>query len=484
MKNILLLIGSIWVSPAVFAENPVYTVQVKSKTQVHVIATFALTTDKVSMFVRGTTPELPIGEAGMVQHLKITTAGGIPVSYNYAGGDSGDWLLSNVKPGEKIKIEYDLLTEHNKYNWDFTGGVDEVAFVNNDGIFFTGYALFIFPDIEMKDIKVQFELPKNWISSTPWDKTGQNSYLVSTGRYLLNNCFMLGEHEERLIKVNDFEMNIAIARQLSYASPLLVNAMGKILPAYHKLFGGSVAKKYLVVINEEKMSDGSAFRRSYSQIVNGKIDKKGTATWGYLMAHELLHLWNGFAFEAKQQEEWFKEGFTDYVTIVTLSRTKLISEDILFKKLENIARRYWLDRMWQRDTVSIQETGNQKAQKRFGVYGGGAMIAFALDVMIRKDTHNKKGLDDVMQKVYAEFGESGKKYDANDILRIVNTVSRQDYTEFFKRYVTGKEWLDMGVYLKEIGLDFHTVIEEMYISKLQGQTALQRSMYEKIFITK
>ena len=48
------------------------------------------------------------------------------------------------------------------------------------------------------------------------------------------------------------------------------------------------------------------------------------------MSHELLHFWNGLTIVPTDwHEEWFKEGVTDYLTIVTLARNGLIDETLV-----------------------------------------------------------------------------------------------------------------------------------------------------------
>ncbi|RTY95357.1 hypothetical protein [Flavobacterium sp. GT3R68] len=45
-----------------------------------------------------------------------------------------------------------------------------------------------------------------------------------------------------------------------------------------------------------------------------------------MYAHEIIHLWNGHTLIPKEQQEWFKEGFTDYLTNILLTQNKLIDE--------------------------------------------------------------------------------------------------------------------------------------------------------------
>ena len=479
MRLYFLLIIPLLLQKGVFANDPYYFISVNQHREVHVRASFNLLNDTIFIFQRGTTPELPEGEAGFVKNIIVKNDKGMIIPCRYAS--EGNWILENAEGGNSIQLEYDLLTTHKQYNWDHSGGIDENAFQNSDGLFFTGYTLFIVPGLDMKNITVTFELPPGWKASTPWNKKKDLEFVVDNARFLLNNCFMLGLHKESFISIGGMEMRLAVESKLSYAMPLFEDAMRKIIPFYQKTLGGSPATNYLVAINEERMTDGSAFRRSFSQIFKGAVDKKGFPAWGYIMAHEIFHLWNGHAIIPAVQEEWFKEGFTDYMTVLAMRKTGLIDDQILYRKLENILRRYWLDRVWQRDTVSIRETGNEKAAKRFGVYGGGAIVAIALEIEMRKATNNQKGVATLMNKMFEEFGKTGNPFSLENIISIVNRETGKDLRPFFEQAVNGKTFFDIQPYLMEMGLDVYTVIEEVYISANKSARPEQKLLYQKIF---
>lgn len=455
-----------------------YSIKATTDKKIEVKAAFVLLSDTIYIYVRGVTAQLPEGEAGFVKNLIVRDVNGAIISTRYVG--DGNWILAETKPGQRVSVSYDLETSHKAYNWYHVGGVDEAAFTNDDGLFFTGYTLFIVPGVEMKDIAVSFELPVGWKVSAPWETRKNRSFFVESGRLLVNNCIMIGAHNESLISVSGMEMRLAMSKKLSYGQPLVVRTMQRLIPAYREMFGGSPAPVYLVAMSEERMTDGSAFRRSFSQIFKDSIEKKGMTTWAYILAHEIMHLWNGHSIVPEEQEEWFKEGFTDYMTNIMLRRTGLIDDQAMYRKFENMARRYWLDRVWQKDTLPVRETGYHKEQLRFGVYGGGAVVAMALEVEMRKATGNKKGIYDLMGSLFKEFGMMKKQYSLLDIIRQVNTLTGKSFQPFFDRYVTGREFLDLKPYLREMGLDFHTVIEEVYVSPKKNATTTQKAMYRAI----
>ncbi len=129
----------------------------------------------------------------------------------------------------------------------------------------------------------------------------------------------------------------------------------------------------------------------------------------------------------------------------------------------------------------MRAAGADKHKKRFLVYGGGALVAFALDVRIRQATDNEAGLDELMHAMYEEFGATGDRYDFLDVVRLAGEVSGASQAEFFDRYVDGTDFLDIGPTFDAIGLRLTTMMDEFYISERADATPVQRAMAASIF---
>ena len=124
----------------------------------------------------------------------------------------------------------------------------------------------------------------------------------------------------------------------------------------------------------------------------------------------------------------------------------------------------------------MREAGADKHRKRFLVYGGGTLIALALDTRIRQATANTKSLDDVMRRMYEEFGKRGTGYSYDDIVRITTTVIGSDMTDFFDRYVLGHDTLDIAPSFETMGLRLDTMMDEFYLTETEKPSELQRQI--------
>ncbi len=462
--------------------NTSYTVRVPEEPKsIHVSGSFEVSSNTIGMYITRS-PQLAGGQADLVRDL-VVTSGGKRVNCEYV--DTGDWRLDGVTEGQRIEIEYDILTEHDKYSWG--PGIDEVAYRQDDGLFSTGFSLFIVGGLDSDGpIDVRFELPPGWRASTPWavDASNNNLYHPGDMMALLRNCLFMGTHMEESIEIGDFTLVLAIGGELKAHKQMFVDSMAPLLPAYVRTFGGMPsASRYLAVINAGARSDGGAFPGSYSMLISGEVNETSSAVWGHGIAHELMHFWNGHTLIPANisDEEWFKEGFTDYLTLIHLSRSGLDRREITYRKLENLARRYLIARRLMGSTDSMRAAGAHKHQNRFLVYGGGALVAFALDVRIREASGNEAGLDDMMSAMYKEFGSPGERYTFEDIVRIAGEVSGEDQSDFFARFVDGTEFLDAGPYFDTIGMQLTTFVDEFYLSVRKDATAEQIAMASGIF---
>lgn len=187
----------------------------------------------------------PDGEAKFLKNLIVKNSKGKQEKINYLG--EGTWEIQSATTGN-YTIEYDILLEHGTENWDHCGGYDEEAYKTSEGLFFTGYSLFVVPDVpllaDIKDVSLDFTLPKNWKVSNSWIKTSQPNHfdINNDVRFLLNNCIFVGNHYEKEIKIGDFELLFALGYSVKANENDFIELMKPIIESTTKVFGGSPKK--------------------------------------------------------------------------------------------------------------------------------------------------------------------------------------------------------------------------------------------------
>ena len=399
-------------------------------------------------------PLVPDGNAAFVKNLTAIDALGNPVELKKS--NETKWILASTS-NPPVTVEYLVTLKHDtqKLPW----GPDEAPYLTPEGVFWTGRSLFLYP--KTNQITIEFQVPSSWKVSTPWQPVpGElQRFLVPHEKDLINSFILAGTHQETLIKANKTEILLAIGDQIKGSASLIETRVQNAVNAFSRLFGNSPQDRVLIVVNpglSQGRFDGGVFGRSISLLMGDQPTPDNQISWAPFVFHELFHLWNGRAIQYREQEYWFSEGFTEYYTQVYSSRLGLYDEEAFLRKIENASEIYLMNS----GEVSIRDAGNHKSKNSDLVYQGGLLIAFCLDLQIREASNSEKSLDDVMKAMYSRYGTTGDQYALNDVRRIVEEISGLDLTDFFAKYIEGKEILPLEEYFKSAGLHFQLIESE------------------------
>jgi predicted metalloprotease with PDZ domain len=331
-----------------------------------------------------------------------------------------------------------------------------VAYRTGEGVMATGNTLFLVPGVKMHGpTEVTFDLPPGWQAHTPWRAAGaRHSFTVPTRRDLVSNAMFFGTARAERFNAGGIDLTLVMGRPYWPQRALFMELIGRQLASYQALFGKPpLAERYLIVINQDDSGDGGAFSGSFSQFLRGTGDRATRPIWGRVVAHELLHFWNGVAMApASDQQEWFKEGVTDYLTVMTMARNGLVDRPYLMQWLENLARGQMVARMGLGLTGTVQQAAGDKHKNWLLVYGGGSVAALAMDVELRQASGGKTGLPDVMKALYAQFGAPGQTYTLADIVRVTRDVVGHDIAPLLARIVQSEAMPDQRPTFAAIGL--------------------------------
>lgn len=490
MKKSALMLGLLWLAaplcargeaPAWDGKPSEYRVRVDAAHRVaHVDANLWLNSEMLSLFNVMPAAGLDEGQASLLTDLQIRDASGNAVTATSKG--EGDFQLSK---GGRLSLSYQVKLEHDRYPWP--AGTEEVGYFTDEGLMITGASLFLADGGDKGisgPIHVQFALPPGWQARTPWTAGSDAFHFdVASRRELISNALFLGSAHYEEMDLGGVHLGLLLGKRYVPSRDLFVELLGRQMESYKALFGGKPrADRYLVIINDGASGDGGAFASSFSQFIAGDADARNRVIWGYVMAHELLHFWNGLSFApADYREEWFKEGATDYLTIVTLARNGFLDENLLFKRLENVPRRYLMARMLQGLSMSVREAGKDKQPNRLLVYGGGSLAALALDVELRKRSNERVGLPELMQALYRRAPMPDRRYTLDDILAIARDLTGTDFGPFMEAAVGSGDYFDIRPSYADIGLRMDSFVEEMFISREPGAGVAQKQRFDAIF---
>ncbi|HXO18787.1 MAG TPA: hypothetical protein VOA87_02555, partial [Thermoanaerobaculia bacterium] len=219
---------------------------------------------------------------------------------------------------------------------------------------------------------------------------------------------------------------------------------------------------------EHKNSTVMMTSRWRSRTRDGRLD------WLGLAGHELFHAWNvkrlrpvelgpfDYEHEAYTEGLWVAEGLTSYYDDLLIARAGLATRDEYLKRLSKPietlqttpgrlvqslrAASYdaWI-KYYRRDEGSINSG--------VSYYSKGAVVAFLLDVRVRRATAGAHSLDDALRLAYQRYS-GARGYTEDDLRKTIEEVAGIDLRDWFERALGSTAELDYREALDWFGLRF------------------------------
>lgn len=424
---------------------------------------------------------LPEGWATFVRNFQVRDKTNRVVPYE--SKPNGGWQLSNAFSGI-ANVSYQIDLSFTKTKWPY--GNEQAGSFQDDALFVVTKALFVVSDVQGRR-QVTLETPGAWRISTPWQQLNADPrvFVAEDNDDLINNSVVLGKHVEYVFNEGRFTLALALLGSVQKSRDLIAETLQKVVRSYIHIFGDTPRSKYLMTVFYADGSDAEAFAKSAAFTERDAITGNNLIRWGNTLAHEFFHSWNGHAIRAEDYAatQWFSEGFTEYFANLALIQQGLISKDLFVRKMENHFGLYlYFKESPAFDGVTLKEAGSRKGRNRLGVYNGGWVVAFCLDLLIREETKNRKSLADFMRLIYQRFGLEGKKFQYLDLVIAASETAGRNVETFFKSYVEGKELLPVQEYLRRIGFEGYTQFYdgEFYIFDSPAMNSTQKAVRQSI----
>jgi predicted metalloprotease with PDZ domain len=172
--------------------------------------------------------------------------------------------------------------------------------------------------------------------------------------------------------------------------------------------------------------------------------------------HELFHTWNIKSIRPAEmqpydysRENYFRtcfiaEGITTYYGEYLLARSHVRTPAQYFEELNVVLRKHYDDAGGENlsladASMDLWLDGYKPGvpDRKVSVYHKGALVAMLLDLTIRQLSGHARSLDDVMRRLYEEFGKTGIGYTEDDYVRLVNEVAGRDMHAYFDKFIYG-----------------------------------------------
>ena len=363
------------------------------------------------------------------------------------------WRI-DTKGISRVTVEFDYLANVLSANQ---------ARIAPDYAFFTGTQLFLLPEgHRSRPSKVRFDAPSGWRIASGLDETADPMVFTAPDYdTLVDQPTLMGTFDVTRFTVegkpHDFVANPAGVFSAE-KTRTLIGHLTKLAETQGRIFGGLPYKKfvYFYFFRPPEASAGVLeHQNSFVALWNPDALPQPDDMVGQA-AHEFFHVWNvkrirpvqmwpyDYARENETPLLWVSEGFTSYYTSLTSYRAGLKDARTFVGEMArgigevegNEARRY----ISASDSSTSTWIGyNTPPPFSISYYSQGRNIAALLDLSIRHDTNGVSGLDAVMLTLFTDFYQRGRGFSTEDLIRVVNRITRSSYETFFNRYVSGTD---------------------------------------------
>lgn len=358
------------------------------------------------------------------------------------------------------------------------------AKIATDFAFFTGIQLFLEPNGHKNDpATVKFQIPQGWKLLTALKDTADPMVFTAADYDVLVDApVMMGNFDITKFEVEGKPHYFAAAPAGVFnaeKSRRFTEIWTNTIKAESAIFGGLPYEKYIAFyfFMPAQSNASGALEHLNSYVAFAPAGERSTPE-GIIGtgAHEFFHLWNVkrirpaemWPYDYSRENEtpllWVSEGFTNYYGIVGTYRGGVTTKEEFLSSAANAAA--GIENSEARKYISpanssVSTWAGYDTATAFGIsyYTQGQNLAALLDLSIRNDTDGRSSLDDMMRALFNDHYKKGKGFTTNDMIGIINKLTKKDYADFYNKYVFGTEIPDYDRIFGYAGYDLVKKIE-------------------------
>lgn len=417
----------------------------------HIECSFAVNQEQIEIYLPSWRPgryELA-NFAKNIRGLKVFNEDNRLVPFSKSSKDS--WMV-NAGKSKLLKIKYQY------YSHELNAGS---TYVNENILYVNPVNCFIYTKEHLESsIEIDLNIPESWQIATSLN-ISEKKLTVSSFDALFDAPFICSDSlSKKSYTVKGIIFNIWFNDHLDIPWEKLIHDFERFTSKQIEDFGEFPSKEFHFLIHtppfkayhgvEHLNSTVIALGPSYDVFKGMYSELLGVSS------HELYHVWNVKSIRPKamrpydfRNENYSKlgyiyEGITTYMGDLYLLKSGVFTIKEYLKELQvqfqrhfdNPARFYtsvgessydtWLDGY-------VQGAPGRKVS----IYVEGCLIAFVTDYLIRKNTKNKYGIEEVMRRLYYSTDINKEGYDEKDYQDLLESVSGVSFESFFENYING-----------------------------------------------
>jgi predicted metalloprotease with PDZ domain len=398
-----------------------------------------------------------------IHSIKSLTAGATAT----LDGENGQINISHANATTQIDLEYilvqdfkdTLVNSHNNYR----------PIIQDKYMHVFGHSLLAFPSQLKNTSSVQIQIKwdksfKNIVNSFNVNKHKQK--FITNYNALSSSVFCSGDFKIKKHKIFDAQLYVAHRGTWIQMSDTAFNGIiYRTVYNQRKFWKDNTQKFFLItaiplegkvskniqgeIVSCDASCGGTALTNSFASFFTNNVCIDAYK-FAWIFNHELMHNWiglpNGIPLPKENEElaYWFSEGFTDYFAYKSLVKNgfadiKRINSEIQ----EQIIQPHYASvvKSMPNDSIKTNFWKNNDYQKL--PYRRGFLIAWYLDISIRKKTNDFKSLDDFVKDMASSCKSTKETFNMPKFERMLNHFLGEDMSVFVKQHIIDGIPLDL-----------------------------------------
>ena len=384
-----------------------------------------------------------------IKNFKVFNDQNKAVNFQKINKDS--WEISSNET-KYIKIEYQYYA--NELNAGSSYFDEQQLYVNPVNCFLYAEGKEQFP------ISLELNIPENYTIAS--SLVQENNFLFAENfDELADSPFICSENlEKQTYIVADTNFHIWFNNQLNIPWERVIDDFRNFTKKQIEDFGEFPVSEYHFLIQslpylayhgvEHLKSTVITLGPSYDLFENRYDELLGVSS------HELYHVWNvksirpkellpyNFKKENYSELGYIYEGITTYLGDLYLLKSGVFSLENYLRELSKQFQKH-LDNPG-RFAYSVSQSSFDTwldgyvpgvPGRKVSIYTEGCLLAFVMDAKIRKATNNKRGIEEVMKRLYYNFAQNNKGYTEKDFIDQLENICGYSFQDFFNDYVHG-----------------------------------------------
>ncbi|MBE1287381.1 MAG: M61 family peptidase [Alteromonadaceae bacterium] len=360
------------------------------------------------------------------------------------------------------------------------------SFANDGFCFFNGTSVFVqvcdsleegIQDNRQYHVNLK-NVPEGWHidTSMPGDNDG---YICHSYADLIEHPMLIGQLDITEFSVQNTQFTLAFSEAPLCDKKKLVHDLTAIIEHHFALYKGPIPfTQYHFQTMLSQSGYGGLEHTESTALLYPRNDlcpsnREGYETFLSLCAHELLHAWHVKRIQPQvlknpslgsivnTEQLWIYEGLTSLYDDLSIARAKTITGEsyakILAKNITRLLRNPGADKQtiaqsswfaWTKFYLQTPTSTNFITS----YYNKGGLVALCLDILLRKESKDTVSLDDVMQILWRDYGQTNLGTPDTVIADICRDKLNINVDNFIQQYVYGTAPLPLLQLLPYIGL--------------------------------